>query len=151
MSVTTTILDEIQSTFKNVTTPTYTIAPASVTLHDLDILKVGSEKFPNISILDIGDERLAVQGASDSNDRFEWIVEVRGAVKCDTEIEIPIALAKVETLIKEVIYNEPTLTNVLQWKLEEIVDRGQMLNKERWFGIVTARTRILYYVAAGAY
>jgi hypothetical protein len=151
MSVTTTILDEIQSTFKDVTTPTYTIAPASVTLHDEDILNVGAEQFPNISILDTGEERLVVQGASDSNDRFEWMLEVRGAVKCDTEAEIPDELAKIEALIKKVIYNEPTLTAVLQWKFEEIVSRDQFRNKERWFGLVTARTRILYYVAAGAY
>lgn len=152
MNVTEQIITDIHDVFKNdVRTPTYSIAPATVTKYQINVVDEPTSAFPNISLLIEGDEQRVVEGANDGNDRFEWFLQIMGHVKCDTEAEISDELAQVEALIKEVVYNQPTLTNVLQWKYLEIVDRGQGRSKDRFFGWVTARTRLIYYVTSGAY
>lgn len=151
MSVTQTILEQIQEQFQGIETPTYALAPARVDLADINLSAAGAEDFPNISIIDSGDERLIVNGASDGNDRFEWFLNIRGAVQCDTEVQIPDEIAQVEAVIKLLIYNAPSLTNVLQWKFIEVLERNQARGQDRFFGWSIVRTRILYYVTAGAY
>ena len=145
------IIDEIKVQFEVLTAPTYPIEIANVTKFDTNLARLDSDDFPQISLIDTGNEERVIDIDKDGNVRFASELIIRGCVKVDTVGESNDETGKLEATIKQLIASEPTLTQVLQWKAPDNIERFVVDLNDPFFGTVSVRTRILYWIAGSAY
>ena len=147
----TTIIDELITQLETIKTPTYSCTIGQVKAYDVPIFENDQVVFPHLSIIDNGQDVLRVDKDYNNYTRFDWEVLIRGAVRADTMDEIYSELAKLESSVRQLIDSAPSITNVLQWKTIETVDRIYDLDSESYLGAFTLRTRIIYTAGSGAF
>jgi len=122
-----------------------------IDLYAVNLYKSDQIIFPHISIIDNGNEVMRVDKDYNSFTRFDWEVLIQVSAKADTLNEIYSELAKIESSVKQLIDSAPTITNVLQWKHMEIIDRLFDTTQDSFIGASTLRTRIIYTAGSGAF
>ena len=151
MPRTTTIIDELVTQLETIKTPTFAITFGQIDRYDVPLVDNDQITFPHLSIIDNGQEIKRVDKDYNSFTRFDWEVIIRGAVKADTLNEIYAELAKLESSVKQLIDSEPAITNVLQWKHTETIDRLFDVISDSYIGAFTLRTRFIYTAGSGAF
>ena len=152
MPVLQTILEAIKVDFQEVMVePTYDLSTASVDLAERNLLDADRSAFPNITLGSTGSEEVMVDDTAGDVKRMEAELIIRGSVMTDTQADMNIDLEKLESSVKALIDSDQTLTGCLQWKLQEVQERGFRNVPERFLGYFFIRTRLLYIVTGSDY
>jgi len=147
----TTIIDELVTQLETIKIPSYAATVGQIDRYDVPVMEADQVIYPHISIIDNGNEVQRVDKDLNSFTRFDWEVIFRCTTKADTMNEIYSELAKIESSVKQLIDSEPTITNVLQWRLIELVDRLFIPTSQVFLGAATLRTRIIYTAGSAAF
>ena len=146
-----TLIDEMVAQLKLIVEPTYPLTFGQVVPYDVPILENDQIIFPLLSIIDNGQERKRIDKDYNGFTRFDAEILIKGAVRTDTVDEIYGELSKLEAGVKQLIDSEPTLSNVLQWKFTETIDRIFEIDHDQFVGAFVLRTRVIYTASSGVF